>query len=60
MKVTTMAKFLPGLLMIIAAILFMAGATSLARPTTAPSYALAAAGLMFLCMRTLSLRRAGR
>lgn len=43
-----------------AAILFMAGATFVARPTTAPSCVLSALGLMCLCIGTLSLRRARR
>jgi uncharacterized membrane protein HdeD (DUF308 family) len=56
----TKIKLLPGLLMLVAAILFMAGATFVARPTTIPSYVLSALGIMFLCMGTLSLLRARR
>jgi uncharacterized membrane protein HdeD (DUF308 family) len=59
MKETTM-KLLTGWLMVLAAILFMAGATFFARPMTAPNYVLAAAAIMFLCLGTMKLVRARR
>jgi hypothetical protein len=48
-------KLLPGVLMIVVAILFMVGATFVTRPATAPTYVLSALGLISLCLGTLSL-----
>jgi hypothetical protein len=54
----TKNKFLPGVLMLIVAVLIMSAATFVARPTTAPSYVLSGLGLMCLCLGALSLWRA--
>ena len=51
---------MPGLAMLAAAVLFMAGATVVARPMTAPGYILSALGIMSLVMGTVLLLRSRR
>lgn len=50
----------PGFLMLVAGILFAAGATLVATPMTAPSYVLSALAIFFLVLGTMSLLRARR
>ena len=51
---------MPGLAMLAAAVLFMAGATVVARPMTAPGYILSALAIMSLVMGAILLLRSRR